>query len=174
MHRTMPLLKLGVAASVVAALAAAAVAVYAADPVYTPVNASGSYDPNTTLVMYGDVALFAGGDTPDNCVLRSRFKPGEPVGFRMTALDPQTGNFADTAELTVSVTYAGKTESVPMRNRSSGPNPHPGMWTGKWVVPDDAPAGVVKYSVTAKTPDGKSGVWQPFDIDASTLTIVAS
>jgi hypothetical protein len=167
------MLKLGLVAGAVAAMAVATAVVYAADPVSTPVNSSGSYDPSNTLVMYGDVALFAGGENPDNCIQKSRFKAGEPIGFRMTALDPQTGDFVETAELTVTVSFGGKTESVAMRYRGSGANPHVGMWTGKWVVPDDAPVGVVKYSVTAKTPDGKTGVWQPFDIEASTLTIVS-
>lgn len=165
--------KSGLIAGITAALAAAAGVTYAADPVTVPVNAAGSYDANNTLVMYGDVALFAGGDNPDNCVQKSRFKAGDPVGFRMTALDPLTGEFADTAELTVTVNYGGKSESVPMRYRGSGASAHPGMWTGKWVVPDDAPAGLVHYTVMAKTADGKTGVWQPFDIEASTLTIVS-
>jgi len=166
------MLKRGLVAGTIAALAAATAVVHAADPVTTPVNSSGSYDPNNTLVMYGDVAVFAGGENPENCTQKSRFKAGEPVGFRMTALDPLTGDVADTADLTVTINFGGQTESVSMRYRGTGTNPHPGMWTGKWVVPADAPAGLVHYSVTAKTADGKTGVWRPFDIEASTLTIV--
>jgi hypothetical protein len=166
------LLTFGIPAGVIVAMAITSAVAYAEDPVFTPVNNSGSYDPRNTLVMYGDIAYFLGGDNPDNCVQKSRFKAGDPVGFRMTAVDPQTGEIADTADLTVTVTYGGKDESVPMRYRGTGPNPHPGMWTGKWVVPDDAPAGVVKYRVEARTADGRTGVWQPFDIEASTLSIV--
>jgi hypothetical protein len=172
MYRKVTLLRLWPVVGVVAALGVAAV-VYAGDTVFAPVNSSGSYDPNNTLVMYGDTALFGDPSTnPDVCILKSRYAPGEGVGFRMTAIDPQTGNFADTAELTVKVNYGGKSESVPMRYRGAGANAHPGMWTGKWVVPDDAPAGIVHFTVEARTPDGKSGVWQPFDVEQSTLTIV--
>jgi hypothetical protein len=137
-----------------------------------PVNTAGSYKPADTLVIYGDTVLFADQANPENCIVKSRFKPGEGVGFRMTALDPQTGKVDDTAELTVSVNYGGKTESLPMRYRGTGSNPHVGMWTGKWVVPDDAPVGVVKYSIEAKDSKGHTGTWQPFNVELSMLTIV--
>ncbi len=137
-----------------------------------PVNTAGSYKPSDTLILYGDTVLFADQTNPENCVIKSRFKPGEGVGFRMTAIDPQSGKVDDTAELTVTVNYGGQVERVPMRYRGTGNNPHPGMWTGKWVVPDDAPAGVVKYSVEAKDSTGRSGTWQPFNIELSMLTIV--
>jgi hypothetical protein len=172
MRRRFPLLRAWPVVGLVAAIAVAAVA-YAGDAVFAPVNSSGAYDPSNTLVMYGDLALFGDPTTnPDVCILKSRYAPGEGVGFRMTAIDPQTGDFATTAELTVKLNYGGKSESVPMRYRGTGANPHPGMWTGKWVVPDDAPAGIVHFTVEAHTPDGKSGVWQTFDVEQSSLTIV--
>lgn len=143
-----------------------------APAVNKPVNASGSYKPADTLVLYGDTVLFADQSNPDNCIVKSRFKPGEGVGFRMTAIDPQTGRVDDSAELTVTVNYGGQTESVPMRYRGTGSNPHPGMWTGKWVVPDDAPAGVVKYSINAKDSKGHTASWQPFNVELSMLTII--
>lgn len=174
MPNRVPRLKPGVMLALGAALAIGTVAVvYAADTVFTPVNSAGTYDANNTLVIYGDIALFADQTNPDVCVQRSRFKPGEGVGFRMTAIDPSTGDFATSADMTVTVNYGGKTESVAMRYRGEGTNAHPGMWTGKWVIPDDAPAGIVHYSVQAKTTDGKSGMWQPFDVQPSSLTIVS-
>jgi hypothetical protein len=174
MHKRIPALRLGVVFGIgIALIAATAAVVYAADTVFTPVNAAGTYDPKDTLVIYGDVALFADQTNPDVCTEKSRFKPGEGVGFRMTAIDPSTGDFATSAEMTVTVNYGGKTEAVPMRYRGDGNNAHPGMWTGKWVIPDDAPAGIVHYSVQAKTSDGKSGVWQPFDVQPSSLTIIS-
>jgi hypothetical protein len=138
-----------------------------------PVNAAGNYKPADTLIVYGDTVLFGDPSTnPDVCILKSRYAPGEGVGFRMTALDPQTGKWDESADVTVTINYAGKTESVAMRYRGAGQNPHVGMWTGKWVVPDDAPAGVVKYSVEAKDSKGRSGSWQPFNVEQSMLTIV--
>ena len=137
-----------------------------------PVNSAGAYQAANTLIIYGDTVLFGESSNPDTCIVKSRYKAGESVGFRMTALDPRTGKYADAAEMTVTVNYGGKTEDISMRYRGSGSNAHPGMWTGKWVVPDDAPAGVVKYTVVAKDPAGRSGTWQPFNVEQSMLTIV--
>jgi hypothetical protein len=137
-----------------------------------PVNSTGVYQPANTLIVYGDTVLFGEANDPDTCIVRSRYKAGESVGFRMTALDPQTGKYDDGAEMTVTVNYGGKTEDISMRYRGSGSNAHPGMWTGKWAVPDDAPVGVVKYTVVAKDPAGRSGTWQPFNVEQSMLTIV--
>jgi hypothetical protein len=124
------------------------------------------------LVLYGDLALFAGRENPENCILKSRYRRSEGVGFRMTAIDPLTGKYAETAELIVHVTYAGKTVDIPMRYRGVGENPRPGFWTAKWVVPDDAPVGIVEYNVTGKDNQGRTGEFQPFQVEASQLTIV--
>lgn len=173
MQKRIPALRFGVVLGIgVALLVATAAVVYAADTVFPPVNSAGTYDAKDTLVIYGDIALFADQTNPEVCTEKSRFKPGEGVGFRMTAIDPSTGDFATTAEMTVIVNYGGKTETVAMRYRGEGTNAHPGMWTGKWVIPDDASAGIVHYSVQATTADGKSGVWQPFDVQPSSLTII--
>jgi hypothetical protein len=124
------------------------------------------------LILYGDLVKFGERGAPDTCILKNRFERGEGVGFRMTAIDPLSGEYVDTAELVVHVTYAGKTEDVPMRYRGTGENPRPGFWTGKWVVPEDAPTGIVKYTVTAKDDQGRTGEFQPFQIAPSELTIV--
>ena len=42
----------------------------------------------------------------------------------------------------------------------------------KWVVPDDAPIGIVRYTVTAKDSQGRTGEWKPFEVETSQLTIV--
>lgn len=122
------------------------------------------------IILYGDMVLFAGGDNPENCVLKSRYRRGEAVGFRMTAIYPLTGEFAETAELTVKLATG---ETIPMRYRGTGDRPRKGMWTAKWVVPDDAPLGIMRYTVEAKDKEGRTGTFAPFDVDASMLTIVA-
>src|ERR1700682_3803475 len=60
------------------------------------------------LVIWGDVALFASPDNPDNCILTNRFKRGQRIGFRMTAIDGGTGEVANTAIL-VSTAVCGGT-----------------------------------------------------------------
>ncbi len=124
------------------------------------------------LIIYGDTVSFAGKDDPNSCTLKSRYKHGEAVGFRMTAEDPLSGKVVDTAKLIVHVTISGKTTDVPMLYRGTGTNPHPGMWTAKWVVPNDAPVGVVQYTVTATDTQGQSGEYKPFQVEASELAVV--
>jgi len=124
------------------------------------------------LVVYGDMTLFAGLGKPDNCILKSRYKRGEPVGFRMTAIDPATGKYEPSAELVVHLEYAGAKVDVPMRYRGTAKQPELEFWVAKWVVPMDAPTGIVRYSVTAKDKKGRAGEFKPFRQDLSELTIV--
>jgi hypothetical protein len=125
------------------------------------------------LVLSGDIAYFFGvGKSPLNCTLNNRFKRGEPVGFRMTAINPETGKRDRSTQLVVHLTYAGKTIDLPMRDRQTEQQPEREFWVLKWMVPADAPVGIVRYSVTAKDSQGHTGEWKPFDVEASQLTIV--
>ena len=65
------------------------------------------------LIVYGDMALFQPPGHPDNCVLRNRFKRGEPVGFRMFVADPATGKREESAQLVVHVNVSGRTVDIP-------------------------------------------------------------
>lgn len=134
------------------------------------------------LVIWGDVALFARPGDPDNCILVNRFKKGQRIGFRMTAVDGQTGEVENTAVLTVHLTVGGKTVDVPMRWRgAAGPTAPPPrgylrppveLWTGFWLVPDDAPTGMLSYTVTATDRFGRSAQMTPFSYENAQLTIV--
>lgn len=124
------------------------------------------------LIVYGDMTVFWGPKNPDNCMLKSRYKHGEPVGFRMFAADPQTGKREESAQLVVHVTYAGKTTDIPMRYRATAAQPERQFWVGKWVVPADGPTGVVRYTVTATDKNGRTGEFKPFEVESSQLTIV--
>ena len=42
-------------------------------------------------MIWGDTAIFINPTDPDNCLLTNRFKRGQRVGFRMTAIDGGTG-----------------------------------------------------------------------------------
>lgn len=124
------------------------------------------------LIVYGDITLFAGLGKPDNCMLKSRYKRGEPVGFRMTAIDPATGKYEPSAEIVVHLDYAGKKVDVPMRYRGTQKQPELEFWVAKWMVPMDAPTGIIRYSVTAKDKKGRTGEFKPFRQDLSELTVV--
>jgi hypothetical protein len=124
------------------------------------------------LIVYGDVTYFFGPGRPLNCTLNNRYKRGEPVGFRMTAINPATGQRDRMAQLTVHLSYAGKTVDVPMRDRQNEKQPERTFWVAKWIVPDDAPVGIVRYTVTAKDPQGRTGEFKPFEVEASQITVI--
>ena len=124
------------------------------------------------LILSGDLAYFFGPGKPLNCTLNNRFKRGDPVGFRMTAINPATGTRDRATQLLVHLTYGGKTLDLPMRDRQTEQQPEREFWVLKWVVPNDAPLGIVRYTVTAKDSEGRTGEWKPFDVEASQLTIV--
>ena len=127
--------------------------------------------PANKLIVYGDMAMFTPPGTPENCILRSRFKRGDPVGFRMFVADPQTGNREESAQLVVHLNYAGKTLDIPMRYRATATQPERQFWVAKWVVPQDAAIGIIRYTVTASDKYGRTGEFKPFEVQASQLTI---
>lgn len=124
------------------------------------------------LIVYGDMALFQPPGHPDNCILRNRFKRGEPVGWRMYVADPSTGNREESAQLVVHLTVSGKSIDIPMRYRATERQPERTFWVAKWVVPADTPVGIIRYTVTATDKFGRSGEYKPFEVQASQLTIV--
>ena len=124
------------------------------------------------LILSGDLVYFFGQGQPNNCFMSNRYKRGEPVGFRMTAINPATGKRDRATKVVVHLTYGGKTVDVPMRDRQTDQQPEREFFVAKWVVPDDAPVGVVRYTVTATDPQGRTGEWKPFDVPASQLTII--
>ena len=129
--------------------------------------------PGRDLIVFGDLSIFWGPSNPENCILKSRYKRGEPVGFRVSAIDPKTGDHVEPeAELFVHLSYAGTTHDVKMRWRATAQQPERQFWVAKWVVPMDAPPGIVRYTVTAKDKLGRTGEFKPYEVDASQLTVV--
>jgi len=90
----------------------------------------------------------------------------------MTAINPATGKRDRMTKLVVHLNYFGKTIDLPMRDRQTEQQPERDFFVAKWMVPADAPLGIVRYTVTAVDPQGRSGEWKPFDVEASQLTIV--
>jgi hypothetical protein len=124
------------------------------------------------LVVYGDLVYFFGPGKPGNCTMSNRYKRGEPVGFRATAINPVTGKRDKATQLVVHLSYAGKTMDIPMRDRQTVKEPEREFWVAKWIVPEDTPPGVVRYTITAKDPQGRKGEFKPFEVLASQITIV--
>src|SRR6187431_1473982 len=73
--------------------------------------------PSGKLVIWGDTAIFINPTDPNNCILTNRFKRGQRVGFRMTAIDGGTGETENTATMVVHVNYMGQIIDVPTRWR---------------------------------------------------------
>src|SRR6188508_2044102 len=124
------------------------------------------------LIVYGDIALFQPPGHPENCILRNRFKRGEPVGFRMFVADPSTGKREESAQLVVHVNAGGKVIDIPMRYRATEKQPEREFWVAKWVVPQETATGIIRFSVTATDKYGRSGEFKPFEVQASQITIV--
>src|SRR5258706_10727398 len=136
--------------------------------------------PTGKLVIWGDLASFDTPATvPTHCILTSRFKRGQRVGFRMTAIDGGSGEVENTAVLMVHLKYAGQTLDIPMRWRGQGnapareyPRQPSEMWTGVWSVPNDAAPGTLSYTVTATDRFSRTATFSPFINVVSQLTIV--
>ena len=136
--------------------------------------------PTGKLVIWGDIASFDQPATaPTHCILASRFKRGQRVGFRMTAFDGGSGEVENTTVFVAHVKYGGGTIDVPMRWRGQGnfpaseyPRQPSEMWTGVCVVPADAPVGTLSYTVTATDRFGRTASFSPFINVVSQLAIV--
>jgi hypothetical protein len=136
--------------------------------------------PSGKLVIWGDLASFDNPPTvPTHCILSNRFKRGQRVGFRMTAIDGGTGETENTATMVVHINYMGQTIDVPTRWRGVGgfpaaeyPRQPSEMWTGVWVVPMDAQPGRLSYTVTATDRFGRTATFTPFINVVPQLTIV--
>ena len=136
--------------------------------------------PSGKLVIWGDLASFDNPPTlPTHCILTNRFKRGQRIGIRMTAIDGGSGEVENTAVLVAHLRVGGNTIDVPMRWRGVGGFPaseysrQPSeMWTGVWTVPADARTGIVTYTVTATDRFGRTATFSPFINQVSQLAIV--
>jgi hypothetical protein len=144
------------------------------------VAGQGITQPAGKLVLFGDLNAFVSPTNPNPCTARNRYKKGETVGFRLFAVDGGTGDAETSAEVIVHITSGGRTYDLPTLFRGV---PHktpegrdmpirPGMWTAKWIVPDDAPTGTVDLSATARDKFGRTAQWKPLGGEPSFLTIV--
>ena len=97
------------------------------------------------------VAIATGGADPFECLLLK-------VGI-------------DPAEITAPA-GGGRVSYYRTLHSGTGNNPRPWLWTAKWAVPDDAPVGVVKYTVTGTDKEGRTGEFKPFEVEPSQLTVV--
>lgn len=118
-------------------------------------------DAETPLVVYGDTI------NGEGCVVSSRFKHGDKIVFRATAVDGFTKEQLQDAEIKVIING----EELPMRLGPHGEK-ETMFWTAAYIVPDDAPTGTLDFKYVA-TIDGVEAEYTQFDVTPSLLTIVA-
>ena len=135
----------------------------------------GAADPAPPAALFIEADLVSGLPGPTLCVLQNRFAPGDRVVFRARVFDAQSGQLAPNA--TVTVRFAdGRT--LPLLYSLPRPPPHldygpvgDDVWVNAWVVPSDAPLGIVRYTLEAVDGD-RVGRYEPINVEASLLTIV--
>jgi hypothetical protein len=88
----------------------------------------------------------------------------------MNAINPATENAIERPSSSSTSPLPGKTIDILMRDRQNERQPEREFWVAKWMVPDDAPMGIVRYTVTAKDPQGRTGEFKPFEVQASQIT----
>ena len=78
------------------------------------------------------------------------------MGFRMTAIDGDTGE-TKTGETENTATLIGHITE---------------LWTGFWIVPEDAETGMIVYTVTALDRFGRKASFRPFPDIGSQVYVV--
>jgi hypothetical protein len=124
------------------------------------------------LFLHGDTVLFLGVGVPHSCALNTYFKRGDRIGFRFTAINPATGQRDRASQLVVHINYRGQTIDLPMRDRQNVKQPEREFWIAEWTVPADAVTGTIRYTVTARDPQGRTGEFKPFEVESSQITVV--
>ena len=131
------------------------------------------------LIVYGDIVQ-GGKNLPEDqredrsCVLSSRFPRNSEIVWRVRVIDPETREAMDDTMLDKVEVMLSDGQVFEM---DYGPHPGPprpardSYWTVPWVVPVDYPTGTFSYTVTATDPQGRTGVFKPFDIPPSLPTI---
>lgn len=105
------------------------------------------------------------------CVLQNRFARNSEVVWRARVFDGQGNELDDTALEGVMVELSDG-QTFDMRY---GPhprdNPNDFFWTAAWDIPEDYATGTVDFEIIATHSDGSTGVYRPFNVDPSLLTV---
>jgi hypothetical protein len=141
-----------------------------------PTFAQGEAPPGDWLFIDADT-VWGPANIPDeeqasvSCVQNNRFARNEEIVWRVKVLDPLTGEPMDDTTLDV-VQVALPDQTLDMRY---GPHPRDtpadAFWTVSWDVPEDYPTGELPYTVTATAADGRSGIYEQFNVSPARLII---
>jgi plastocyanin len=119
------------------------------------------------LVVYGDMVTNVG------CLNITIGHRGELIVWRTRIVDPVTGKDMDDKQLksVQAVLPDGLKFDETYGGHPGGGTPTDFFWSAPWEVPLNYPTGSLGYQVNVVANDGRTGVYKPFEVAASKLTI---
>ncbi|MGE3857660.1 MAG: hypothetical protein AB7G21_11960 [Dehalococcoidia bacterium] len=112
-----------------------------------------------------------------SCVQTSRVKPGETFGWRIKVIDTATGKALDDKAIepgSVTITVPGATVPAIKFGEHGGKPPTDAFWSTWWTVPDNQPTGVLAWTISVKTKDGRTAELKhdTFNVKSAWLTVM--
>ncbi len=117
--------------------------------------------------------------TAKSCVQTSRVKPGETIGWRVKVIDTATGKALDESAIEAAafkITVPGASDVPAIKyGDHGGKPPTDSFWSTWWTVPDKQPTGVLPWTISVTTKDGRTAEAKndTFNVPSSWLTVVA-
>jgi hypothetical protein len=106
-----------------------------------------------------------------SCVDAGHFPRNSQIVWRVRVVDPLTGQGMDDTLVSVQVKL-GDGQVIDLKYGDHPKNtPTDSFWAGSFNIPADYPSGTLSYEVAATGTDGRTGVFKPFNVASSLLTI---
>jgi len=106
-----------------------------------------------------------------SCVLAGHYPRNSQIVWRVRVLDPSTGEGMDDTMVSVQVKLGdGQVIDLKYGDHPKS-SPTDAFWAGSFKIPTDYPTGTLTYEVTATGTDGRTGLFRPFNVAPSLLTI---
>jgi hypothetical protein len=107
------------------------------------------------------------------CVPNTRFARNQKISWLIKVIDPRTGEYLGADDLGQVEVRLASGEVIEARY---GPrprdNPTDFYWANGWLIPEDYPAGTLRYSVTAEALDGRTGRQVEFETPSTFIVIL--
>ncbi|MDP2743911.1 MAG: hypothetical protein Q8P00_02450 [Dehalococcoidia bacterium] len=125
------------------------------------------------LFFYVDTVTAGAGESKFNvdasrlCSISGAFKRGMHIVWRMSVVDTASQMVLQKTEVKSAVLNLpnGETKNFNF-GRHGATETSPWFWTAAWDVPPDYPLGVLDFSVTVTTNDGKTGTFKQIPVSA--------
>ncbi|MBI2874944.1 MAG: hypothetical protein HYY09_07630 [Firmicutes bacterium] len=125
-------------------------------------------------VVRGSLNIADPDKATQSCKLNNVFLRNEQIVWRMKVIDPVTGKSMTDQEIeTLIVKLGDGTELKPGRfSPRPKENSTDAFWSTSFNIPEDYPAGTLKYSIEATAKDGRKGKFVTFALAPTDLTIL--